>query len=510
MRSLRPLAAALSALVLALAGGVAAAAGAPWEEPLAPAPPPAMYCRAAPDGDWPQVGPETLPDLTPFQDYRSGLAIPLGQTAAGVRIGDVEYEWNSAHDELKARDVPAAAASGLSVLYPQVRDHGTAVLGILGATDDGRGITGLAPSAKLLPVSPIIQPLLDYRPATAIADAAKLLRPGDVLLIEQQAQVSPGVYGPIEYFDTASNPVRTEIAKAVEAGIVVVEPAGNGDLDIGTLGRSWLTDPSDAKASGALMVGAGGAGIGESDVPDRQRVPGSNWGARVDVQGFGTGLVSSGYGDISASGAGADRAYTACFDGTSGASATVAGAVASLQAGAIARRGTPLAPAEVRALLQSTGLPQLAPLGTDPASENIGPRPQVTAALAAVSAGPPPSSPDAGGTVTKPLDTTGPATLQPAPPAGRSAAARIAAASGLTVRLDRARHRLTVTLRGVAGSADVRVGTRRVTLRNGTLVLRGVLPGRIVVRVAAGAGYRAVRFRITVPVNGAARVVKLP
>ena len=85
-----------------------------------------------------------------------------------------------------------------------------------------------------------------------------------------------------------------------------------------------------------------------------------------------------------------------------------------------------------------------------------------------------------------------------------------AAASGLTVRLDRSRHRLTVTLRGVARSAVVRVGPRRLTLRNGALVLRGVRPGRIVVRVTAGAGYREVRFRITVPVNGAARVLKLP
>lgn len=493
------------ALVLAVALGSAAAA-ATGEEPLVPAPPPAMYCHATPPGDWPQVGPGAPPDLTPYQDYRGGLAIPAGETAAGVRIGDVEYEWDASHAELEPRDVPAAAASGLSALYPQVRDHGTAVLGILGAVDDGHGITGLAPSAQLLPVSPI-QASLAYKPATAVADAAELLGPGDVLLIEQQAQISPGVYGPIEYIDTASNPVRTEIAKAVQKGIVVVEPAGNGDLDIGTLDKSWLSDPSDPKASGALMVGAGGAGIGEADVPDRNRVPGSNWGARVDVQGFGSGLVSSGYGDISAPGAGAGHAYTACFDGTSGASATVAGAVASLQGRVIAQRGTPLTPAEVRSVLRDTGLPQLAPLGTDPASQNIGPRPQVAAALAALSAGPPPSSVD-GGSVTQPVDPAGTTPLVPAPPAVRAAATRPPAAARLSVRLDRRGHRLTARLRGLARSAVVRVGSRRVTLRGGVLVLRGIRPGRLVVRVTGG-GHRAVAFRITVPVSGAVRVQKL-
>ena len=62
-------------------------------------------------------------------------------------------------------------------------------------------------------------------------------------------------------------------------GIVVVEPAGNGGLDVGTLGPTWLSDSEDPLATGALMVGAGGSGLGEPPVPDRERVPGSNWGA---------------------------------------------------------------------------------------------------------------------------------------------------------------------------------------------------------------------------------------
>ena len=93
MRPLRPLAAALSALALALAGGAAAAAGATAEEALVPAPPPATYCRAAPTAGWPVIGPGDVADLTAWQDYRSGLGIPADVTGAGVDIADIEYEW---------------------------------------------------------------------------------------------------------------------------------------------------------------------------------------------------------------------------------------------------------------------------------------------------------------------------------------------------------------------------------------------------------------------------------
>ena len=152
--------------------------------------------------------------------------------------------------------------------------------------------------------------------------------------------------------------MRDAIRAAVDKGIVVVEPAGNGNLDIGGLGPSWLADPAGPHAWGALIVGGGGAGPGgDAAVADRERVPGSNYGVRVDLQGFGGAVVTSGYADLSG-GASADRSYTACFDGTSSASATVAGAVAVLQGAAIARTGAPLTPARVRELLPGPACPR--------------------------------------------------------------------------------------------------------------------------------------------------------
>jgi hypothetical protein len=110
----------------------------------------------------------------------------------------------------------------------------------------------------------------------------------------------------------------------------------------------------------------------------------SNFGRRVDVQGYGEGVVTAGYGEgWSPPG---DRAYTSCFDGTSAAAATVAGAVAVLQGVVEAAGRAPLAPAAVRASLVATGLPQ--PPGT---TQAIGPRPQVAAAAAlALTAAPAP------------------------------------------------------------------------------------------------------------------------
>ena len=169
---------------------------------------------------------------------------------------------------------------------------------------------------------------------------------------------------------------------------MVVEPAGNGDRDLASFNLPWLADPADPGNSGALLVGAGDSPTTGTDLA---RAAGTNWGARVDVQGYGSGVLTAGYGEGIGTPEPKDRAYTSCFDGTSSASATVAGAVAALQGLARATQGAPLAPEAVRAALVATGVPQPDPLETP-----IGPRPQVSAAATLVgAAAPPPAGADA-------------------------------------------------------------------------------------------------------------------
>lgn len=505
-------------LVCALLAAVAAT-GAAHHPPVSAdgivaAPPPAAYCRATPDAGWPTVDAASVPDLSPYQDYRTALGMVAGATGAGVAIADVEYEWAAGHLELAAHALAAAPANGLDPAY-QARDHGTAVLAVLGGTADGLGVSGLAPDAQLLPVSPFVAG--DYDPVAGINRAANRLGPGDVMLIELQALVPRAGGGtalaPIEYYTQ----VRAAIRAAVDDGIIVVEPAGNGDLDIGALGQSdgapWLVGQDHPLHSGAIMVGAGGTGSGIPPTPDLDRVVGSNWGSRVDVQGPGAGVVTAGYADLSAPGAGADRAYTACFDGTSSASAAVAGMIAALQSAHLARTGGRLTPAQVRTLLVEAGTPQ-APSG---AATPIGPRPNLSAILERLGAAAPPASPPAPPAAEPPPAAPSVEEALPAPfEIDISQAARRAALApavrGAKVTRNRARRALVVRFTGLRAGAIARVGARRVPIARGRIVIRGLAPRRILVTVAGRptAGLRAVKLRIVVPRRGAIRVVRVP
>ena len=222
------------------------------------------------------------------------------------------------------------------------------------------------------------------------------------------------------------------------------------------------------------------------------------------MQGVGAAVVTAGYGE--GLGGSDDRSYTSCFDGTSSASATVAGAVAALQSGAISLTGSPLTPAQVRSLLIATGLPQ-----AQASDGAIGPRPQVDAALASLSGAPPPAD-DAAPVAPAPV------VAPPSAPRSRrsprsSPGDPLPAATGAAAVFRRRAGTLVVRLKGLARGATVTVGARRARLSAGRVTLTGVRPGRIVLTIApparSGARYRPVRLVIVIPVTGPPRVVRL-
>ena len=106
-------------------------------------------------------------------------------------------------------------------------------------------------------------------------------------------------------------------------GVIVVEAAGNGaeDLDdalydtpAAGFPATW-TNPfnRDNPSSGAIVVGAGApppGTHGHDHGPDRSRLDFSNYGARVDAQGWGREVTTTGYGDLQG-GADEDVWYTA-------------------------------------------------------------------------------------------------------------------------------------------------------------------------------------------------------
>lgn len=303
-----------------------------------------------------------------------------GGNGAGVTIYDVEYSWNQTHEDLsKAAGVTLLLDAGDTAVDPfSSTDHGTAVLGELIADNDAKGVTGISWGADV-GLAPANTNDLGYNPANAIALAAADGEAGDVILIEQQTCVCgltcPGGgsqvgFGPSEW----SQSVFDAISNATAAGLVVVEAAGNGSVDLDQAGCDDKFD-RDTRDSGAIIVGAGAA----PGSNDRQRLGFSSYGSRVDLQGWGESVMTTGYGtsyvDPDDTG-NQDRWYRNSFGGTSSASPIVAGAVANLQGIRIAN-GMPLFSANtVRKLLINTGSPQLG--NTD---EHIGPRPNLLAAI---------------------------------------------------------------------------------------------------------------------------------
>lgn len=325
----------------------------------------------------PSAADDSCPIHTPsFESYQGylgpaphGIDAPAawrrGVRGGGVWFADVEGGWNAAHEDLPGDRI--VHVGGRPV--PGWQPHGTAVLGEVVGSDNGKGVVGIAPDIDHVFTSSIG----DASVAKAIDTAAERLRAGDVLLIELQGGGPRGRYVPIEYWDDNF----AAILAATRRGVVVIEAAGNGgeDLDHAVYKRKFDRSKRD---SGAVMVGAGAPP--REGFSDRERLDFSNYGSRVDVQGWGRKVATLDYGDLQRCADVADRHYTGEFSGTSSASPIVAGAAVLVESYARSKKGQPLTPAAVRDLLARTGTPQVIASERGPI-EQIGPRPDLARAL---------------------------------------------------------------------------------------------------------------------------------
>lgn len=333
------------------------------------------------------IAPPTVLDLPqPYLDAaptgidaRYAWTLPGGR-GENVRVVDVEGAWKTDHEDMP--DIwrgqgPLGLRFNLFNLYRE--EHGTAVLGILGAVQNAYGVTGICPASNL-GICSIAHGLLPL----ALDEAASWLRPGDILLIEVQLAGPTANYlnyltsgdqdgmVAVEFYQDVFDTIR----RITERGIVVVEPAGNGTVDLDGLSLGGRFDRA-VRDSGALLVGAGAPG-------SRDPAGFSNTGSRVDVQGWGMGISTlMGRNDVRVPGAEDDSRqwYTRNFGGTSGASPIVAGAAALIQGVLRGHGREALAPRAMRDLLVATGTPQGTgtPSGNDP--RHVGPLPNVRASL---------------------------------------------------------------------------------------------------------------------------------
>jgi hypothetical protein len=293
-------------------------------------------------------------DANPFEPEQLYLnAAPTGIDArwawtqasngTGMQFIDLEEGWFLEHEDLP---------NGIQVICNDnldndiVRDHGTAVLGAIAGKNNDRGIVGIAPGASVSLVSHFkaVEGTNGHVP-DAIYAALEADQPPHVLLLEVQ-RGDPWLPTEIEEADFEA------IQCAVANGVIVIEAAGNGGVDLDSFNRMNRAG-ADFQDSGAIIVGAA------SSSPPHERRPESNFGSRVDCYAWGDNIVSAGYGDRNP-GSNNNKRYTKTFGCTSGASAIIAGAALLVQGWHLQQNGTLLSPEQMRTILSSpaTGTPQ--------------------------------------------------------------------------------------------------------------------------------------------------------
>ncbi|NIF07560.1 S8 family serine peptidase [Chryseobacterium sp. Tr-659] len=312
------------------------------------------------------------PDLESLQTYlndnpgiNAKYAWSRGITGQNIRVRDVEYGFYKTHEMLANQnsiqlEPGYSPNSGLSA--NNYRDHGTAVVSILGSVKDNIGLTGAAYSASDIK-GYMEWTTVGYNRASAVSRSINASQAGDIILYEMQTGGKDGQYCPAEY-----DKVIWDMTKAAtDSGIIIIAAAGNGNQN--------LDDPFYASYmsrgnSGAIIVGAGSPNTTHS------KLSFSTYGNRVDVQGWGSNVLAAGYGSYAKYDNDNNRTYN-YFNGTSSATPTVASAAILIQSFYRQTTGQNLTPAAMKNLLISTGIPQ----GGTVANQKIGPLPNVKNAI---------------------------------------------------------------------------------------------------------------------------------
>lgn len=267
----------------------------------------------------------------------------LGYDGSGVGFVDVEYGWFVDHDDLADHLIKGLPND---VEDEGWRHHGTRTLGVVVGVDNDTGIVGIAPKPRFVqPCSVLRNSPGEFR-ADAILNAVSVCQPGDVVLLELQANDN-GVDLPAEFEDDAFDAMRL----AAALGLVVIEAAANGgkNLDVYPDANGVTVLKRGVRESGAIMVGASTEGSFVS-------LPTSNHGDRVDCFAPAEKVLTTDYAfwkpaEEQRNSYTNESDVVAPFGQTSAASAIIAGAAVLVQSMWKERTGSPLTSLQMRAVL---------------------------------------------------------------------------------------------------------------------------------------------------------------
>jgi len=278
-------------------------------------------------------------------DAKFSFKIKGGKGSENVKFIDIEQGWILNHSDLAVNLLPATGINNL-----HFKDHGAAVLGVISML--GKNAKGIVPRTKPYVIS-LWRKDGTLNPADAIMSALGYLKFGDVLLLEIQTleSTSKKRYVPIEIHEAVYQAIRL----ATALGIIVIEAAGNGQLnngeglDLGSVKISGkkvlLPGHPDFKDSGAIIVSAA-----SSTVP-HQKMNFSNYGNRIDCFAWGENVLTA--GNYPGSSSMFSEQYTDQFGGTSSAAAIVSGAAIAIQSIVEKNFNYRLGPKQMRELLNS-------------------------------------------------------------------------------------------------------------------------------------------------------------
>jgi len=292
---------------------------------------------------------------------------PGGDGNSNVKFIDIELGWWLDHIDLPNPQIQIISGKNFDYW-----SHGTGVLGIILAQDNTTGCVGITPNminpncAVISQARPTIgnvnsaihtttdEGKLVYNTSDAITDAVHHLNFGDVLLLESQIYLNRGHSGSFFYPSEVESAIFDAISLATATGIIVIEAAGNGsDHGIGQNLDLFQNDSSkfvldknnirDFKDSGAIIVS------GCTSTVPHARVPGLNFGNRIDCYAWGENIKTTGKDNP----VNPRTGYTSHFNSTSGAAAIVAGAVISIQSMREAAGKSRFSPGQMREILRN-------------------------------------------------------------------------------------------------------------------------------------------------------------